>query len=191
MHTDFYWINAPKVWREGDGTLSVVTDEQTDFWRKTWYGFERFSGHFYGCNVRGDFTFQVKVNAEFSALYDQAGIMLLGDESHWLKAGIEFNDGVPAIGSVLTLGHSDWATGVFPRDANLFWMRLTRKGDSLRLQYSVDGTTWPLLRLAHFPGFDTCRVGVMCCTPQRGGLAVKFEDIMLSDALDKALHDLS
>lgn len=117
--------------------------------------------------------------------------MLMVDESHWLKAGIEFNDGAPAIGSVLTLGHSDWATGVFPGNANLFWIRLTRKGDSLRLQYSADGKTWPLLRLAHFPVANKCRVGVMCCTPQRGGLAVNFEDIVLSDALNKDLHDLS
>jgi regulation of enolase protein 1 (concanavalin A-like superfamily) len=188
---NFYWINEPKEWRRDGDTLSVVTDGNTDFWRKTWYGFERFSGHFYGADVSGDFTFQVKVKADFDALYDQAGIMLLGDAQHWLKAGIEFNDGAPAIGSVLTLQHSDWATGTFPGDASVFWMRLTRKGDALRLQYSTDGKHWPLLRLAHFPGFDRCAVGVMCCTPERAGLSVQFEDFALTAAIDKELHDLS
>lgn len=191
MHTDFYWINEPQVWKQENGSLAVITDEKTDFWQKTWYGFERFSGHFYGREVAGDFTFQVKVKADFSALYDQAGIMFMADKERWLKAGIEFNDGAPAIGSVLTLGHSDWATGLFPGDARQFWMRLTRKGDCLRLQYSVDGKTWPLLRLAYFPATEKCSVGVMCCTPERGGLAVTFEDIVLGDALDKDLHDLS
>lgn len=70
-------------------------------------------------------------------------------------------------------------------------MRLTRKGDSLRLQYSADGEIWPLLRLARFPVGEKCIVGVMCCTPERGGLLVQFEDFSLSEPLDKELHDLS
>jgi len=191
MGPGFYWINEPRQWRRDDELLSVTTDEKTDFWQKTWYGFERFSGHFFGADVTGDFSFQVKVRADFKELYDQAGIMLVADENHWLKAGIEFNDGAPAIGSVLTLQHSDWATGVFPGNASEFWMRLTRKGDALRLQYSADGKIWPLLRLAHFPTVEKCAVGVMCCTPERGGLSVIFEDFQLTSALEKDLHDLS
>lgn len=154
-------------------------------------GFKKFSGHVYGSDEIGDFTFQVRILADFSKLYDQAGVMLLTDKDHWLKAGIEYNDGAPAIGSVLTLGHSDWATGPFPGCANSFWMRLTRKGDYLRLQYSTDGKSWPLLRLAHFPVGKKCTVGVMCCTPQRCRLSVGFENISLSGALDRELHDLS
>ncbi|MFW0766655.1 DUF1349 domain-containing protein [Trabulsiella odontotermitis] len=191
MNAEFCWVNEPHSWRRENDTLWVTTDEGTDFWHKTWYGFERFSGHFYGCDVKGDFTFQVKICGDFNTLYDQAGIMLMQDKDHWLKAGIEYNDGAPAIGSVLTLGHSDWATGLFPGDAALFWMRLTRKGDSLRLQYSADGKSWPLLRLAHFPGSGKCSVGVMCCTPERGGLSVRFDDFLLAPAFDNALHDLS
>lgn len=191
VNQDFYWLNEPQKCRYKDGTLSVTTEEKTDFWNDTWYGFKRFSGHFFGADVSGDFTFQVKVKAAFSALYDQAGIMLLADQNHWLKAGVEINDGAPAIGSVLTLGHSDWAPGIFPASAEQFWMRLTRKGDALRLQYSTDGKTWPLLRLAYFPADKPCAVGVMCCTPERGGLEVLFEDLLLTPALDKDLHDLS
>lgn len=37
--------------------------------------------------------------------------MIYVDDKHWLKAGIEYNDGQPMIGSVLTNGVSDWATG--------------------------------------------------------------------------------
>lgn len=116
--------------------------------------------------------------------------MMMADEQTWLKAGIEFNDDAPAIGSVLTLTHSDWATGLFPGDPRTFWLRLTRKGDALRLQYSTDGEHWPLLRLGYFPP-GPVKAGVMCCSPERGGLAVAFQDIQLSPPLDKALHDLS
>ena len=116
--------------------------------------------------------------------------MMMADEQTWLKAGIEFNDDAPAIGSVLTLTHSDWATGLFHGDPRTFWLRLTRKGDALRLQYSTDGERWPLLRLGYFPP-GPVKAGVMCCSPERGGLAVAFQDIQLSPPLDKALHDLS
>ncbi|MCT4713949.1 DUF1349 domain-containing protein [Enterobacteriaceae bacterium H18W14] len=191
MDTQYHWLNEPQNWSLDKDVLSVVTDHNTDFWQKTWYGFERFSGHIFAREVTGDFTFQVRVRADFTTLYDQAGIMFMADEKHWLKAGIEFNDDAPAIGSVLTLGHSDWATGVFPGEAKEFWMRLTRKQDSLRLQYSTDGQQWPLLRLSCFPEREKCAVGVMCCTPERGGLAVQFDHIQLTPALDKTLHDLT
>lgn len=190
MFESFAWINEPAKWQCQNGTLQVTTDDKTDFWRKTWYGFERFTGHVFATEVEGDFTFQLKICADFTTLYDQAGLMMIGDEHHWLKAGIEYNDGAHAIGSVLTLGHSDWATGVFPGDARAFWLRLTRKGDSLRLQYSTEGQTWPLIRLSYFPP-GPVRIGTMCCTPERAGLDVVFQDILLTPPLDKALHDLS
>ncbi|GLH25287.1 hypothetical protein ENT52713_26830 [Enterobacter sp. 200527-13] len=60
----------------------------------------------------------------------------------------------------------------------------------MRLQYSADGLSWPLLRLCHFPS-GPVKVGVMCCTPERSGLAVEFRDFSLAPAMDKALHDLS
>lgn len=189
--TAWRWLNEPTQWHKTEGGLQVVTDQQTDFWRSTWYGFERHSGHLYGCEVTGEFTFQVCVEGEFTTLYDQAGLMLLQDEAHWLKAGIEYNDAQPMIGSVLTNPRSDWATGIFTGNPRRFWLRLTRLADCLRLQYSIDGKVWPLLRLAPFSPSERCFIGVMCCTPERQGLAVRFSDLRLTPPLGKALHDLS
>lgn len=121
MQNEFYWINEPAEWHSENNTLSVVTDDHTDFWRHTWYGFERFSGHIYATDAAGDFTFQTNIRADFSTLYDQAGIMLMSDEQHWLKAGIEYNDGRAGHWRVLTLQASDWATGIFPGNPREFW----------------------------------------------------------------------
>ncbi len=189
MQPYFHWINEPAEWRRDSDGLTVVTNKHTDFWRHTWYGFERFSGHLYAAEVAGDFTLQAKICADFTTLYDQAGLMMMADEQTWLKAGIEFNDDAPAIGSVLTLTHSDWATGLFPGDPRTFWLRLTRKGDALRLQYSTDGERWPLLRLGYFPP-GPVKAGVMCCSPERGGLAVAVLGNHLFPPLGKTLHEL-
>jgi hypothetical protein len=45
------------------------------------------------------------------AQFDQAGVMVKVDEGCWVKAGIEFTDGVPRLSCVVTNGgFSDWST---------------------------------------------------------------------------------
>ncbi|WP_075180394.1 DUF1349 domain-containing protein [Pantoea sp. 1.19] len=185
------WINEPPAWSLERDVLQVTTGLNTDFWRETHYGFIRHSGHFFGCEVEGDFTFQLCIEAQFSALYDQAGLMIEQDPQHWCKAGIEYADDRCLMSSVLTHPQSDWATGVFHGDPARFWMRATVENGVLRLQYSEDGHLWPLLRLCPFPGGARRRVGAMCCTPQRAGLQVRFSECSLTAPLGKALHDLS
>lgn len=185
------WLNEPKVWTRADGVLQVTTDHGTDFWRETHYGFTRHSGHLLALQTGNAFTAQLRIRANYQALYDQAGIMLLLDEQRWLKAGIELSDGRAMLSSVLTNGRSDWATGPYEHDPSDFWMRLTVAHGVLRVQVSADGRHWPLLRLAPFPEAATYRVGPMCCTPERAGLTVRFSEFQLSVPLGKELHDLS
>ncbi|PHM71271.1 DUF1349 domain-containing protein [Xenorhabdus sp. KJ12.1] len=195
-----HWLNEPASWQRQDNALSVVTDNKTDFWRDTWYGFQRHSGYVFGCYVDDlliteGFTFQLCIEGRFEQLYDQAGVMLLVDEQHWLKAGIEYADGKATIGSVLTSPYSDWAMGIFPGNAEKFWLRLTYQEGAIRLQYSTDGKQWPLLRLSPFTinqhNGQRVFVGAMCCSPEREGLQVKFSEFKLMPALNKPLHDLS
>lgn len=185
------WINEPTRWHTNGHRLEVVTDDRTDFWRETHYGFTRHSGHFFGCPIAGGFTADLRVRARYRELYDQAGIMVRVDEANWVKAGIELTDGRPNLGSVLTLGRSDWATGPFEGDATDFWIRASVAGGVLRLQASADGRTWPTLRLCPFPAAASYQVGPFCCTPERQGLEVQFSDFRVGPPLDKDLHDLS
>ena len=110
------WLNEPASWRMAGSRLHVVTDEATDFWRETHYGFVRGSGHFFGCPVPPSFTAQLLVRARYDALYDQAGIMVWADERHWVKAGIERSDGACMLSSVLTNERSDWAAAAYGHD---------------------------------------------------------------------------
>ncbi len=186
------WLNKPSHCQcFADQSLEVITELQTDFWRETHYGFVRDSGHFLGFESCAGFTAQVRINADFRELYDQAGMMVRLNEETWLKAGIEYNDGAPMISSVLTQGTSDWAPCCFSGDPTDFWLRVTVSAGVLRLQYSTDGVTWPLLRLAAFPQAQSYTVGPMCCTPERQGLRVKFSEWSLSAPLGRDLHDLS
>lgn len=185
------WLNEPADWRLESGALSVVTDARTDFWRETFYGFTRDSGHFFGRPTEGDFTAELRVQARYEELYDQAGIMVRLDETRWIKAGIELSDGVPMLSSVLTDGRSDWATAPYGGDAADFRLRVTVADGSLRLQVSADGKIWPLVRLAPFPSAPNYLAGPMCCTPERAALRARFSDFQVGPPLRKDLHDLS
>jgi uncharacterized protein len=185
------WLNVPETWELDDGRLRVVTDARTDFWRETHYGFTRDNGHFFGRDVAGGFTAQLRVRARYDALYDQAGIMVRLDARNWIKAGIEQSDGRALLSSVLTVGRSDWATGTYGDDPTDFWVRATVSGDVVRVQVSPDGQRWPLARLAPFPRAASYLVGPVCCTPERAGLEVEFSAFEVTPPLGKGLHDLS
>ncbi|MGS0641862.1 DUF1349 domain-containing protein [Xanthomonas oryzae] len=185
------WLNWPKSVDLGGDTLNVVTDKATDFWPKTHDGFTRDSGHFLGIKTGARFTAQLRVRAQYEALYDQAGIMVRVDEQRWGKAGIELSDGRAMLSSVLTNPVSDWATGPYAADPQDFWIRATVADGVLRLQVSADGRHWPLVRLCPFPVASEYLAGPMCCTPERAGLKVRFCDWALTAPLGKDLHDLS
>ncbi len=189
--SDCEWINPPKRWSLDGGSLLVVTDAATDFWRETHYGFTRDSGHFFGFRVAGPFTAQLRVSAKYEALYDQAGIMVRIDDRHWVKAGIERSDGQCMLSSVLTAERSDWATAPYGHDPAQVWLRTTVVDGVLRVQVSDDGRRWPLVRLAPFPTSATHLVGPMCCTPERAGLEAEFSHFEIGPPLGRDLHDLS
>lgn len=48
------WLNEPREWKAQGGNLSFVTEDKTDFWQKTFYGFHHDNGHFYYRAVEGD-----------------------------------------------------------------------------------------------------------------------------------------
>jgi regulation of enolase protein 1 (concanavalin A-like superfamily) len=191
MFTQGSWLNQPKTWSADGAQLRVTTDAQTDFWRKTQYGFIRDSGHFFGTETDGDFTAQLHVAAQYTSLYDQAGMMVRIDDNHWIKCGVEFSDGQLLLSTVLTADKSDWAVSIAPAMPDGFWLRVTVAQGVIRVQYSSDGQRWPLLRLAPFPVAAHYLAGPMCCTPERGGLEVVFSRFMLGPAQQKDLHDLT
>ncbi|MCX5514581.1 DUF1349 domain-containing protein [Kaistia algarum] len=185
------WLNEPATWRVDESGLSLTTDEQTDFWRETHYGFSRDSGHFLGFSAADGFTASIRIQGEFRTLYDQAGLMLRLDETRWIKTGVEFTDGERFLSAVLTDGRSDWSVARPFDVVDDFCVRVTVKGGAVRIQASLDGVFWPLLRLAPIPVAARYQIGPMACTPERGGLQVRFSQFEIGPATTKDLHDLS
>lgn len=177
------WLNEPPAWEETNGTLVVTTGHETDFWRKTHYGYSRHSGHVRHQTVAGDFTATVSFTTNFSELYDQAGLMVVVDEATWLKCGVELTSGCLNAAVVVTNEYSDWS--ILPIDGmpERVWVRITRLNETLMVDYSRDGESFSIIRLAYLRMPDTVAVGPMCCSPSREGLVVTFNDFVVSPPL--------
>lgn len=79
-------------------------------------------------------------------------------------------------------------SGIFSGNPKIFWLRMTRVGKVVCVKYSNDGLRWTLLRLCPFPEAETYFVGLMCCTPERQGLNVKFSEIKIGKPTKDILH---
>jgi regulation of enolase protein 1 (concanavalin A-like superfamily) len=188
--SELQWLNQPKVFEIRDETLFVKTDGQTDFWRETFYGFWRDSGHFAYKSVEGDFTAEVMIDGHYEALYDQAGLMARLGETHWIKAGVEYSDGQMCFSVVVTNDTSDWSMLKIPTASSGVRLRLTRHGEAIRVQYfDTENDLWQLVRLAYLPRSQAIDVGVMCCSPEREGFKVAFHDFTIGPPIARQLHD--
>ena len=169
------WYNEPPVWKVEGDAIHITSDQKTDFWRQTHYGFIRDNGHFFYQKIKGDFIVEVKVSGEYQELYDQAGIMVRLDEANWLKCGIEFVEGVQQVSAVVTRDYSDWSDVPLPNNPASLWVRVTRRSTAVEVQYSLDGEQYTMLRLAYLTPVETVSVGVMCASPEGNGFPMTFE----------------
>jgi regulation of enolase protein 1 (concanavalin A-like superfamily) len=202
------WFNPPahheKRSVEGREVLTITTRPETDFWRSTHYGFIRDTGHLGYVERVGDFTAQVQIRGNYEVLYDQAGLMVRKDERTWIKAGIEYTDGVAHLSVVVTNEFSDWSVIPVPELAEIersgggVELRMTRQADAVRIEYRLlePGSPikhWQMVRLAHLAvgPSDMLKIGVMACSPQRTkepGFVAEFNGFAVGDAIAKDLH---
>lgn len=175
----FKWFNKPGFWKDTADTLIIKTDAKTDFWRKTHYGFIRDNGHFFYRIVKGDFVLKVKLSGNYTDLYDQAGIMIRKDEENWIKAGIEWVDGVQQVSAVVTREFSDWSVLPWTDNPPCLWLKVKRAGDFVSIEYAKEDKDYNLLRLAYFPPLAEVQVGLMAASPDGTGFVVEFSGFSL------------
>ncbi len=171
------WLNGPPAWRDDGTRLAVTTAANTDFWRVTRYGFTRDNGHFRRADAPDDFAAEATFGGDHRTLYDQAGLMVRLEERHWVKAGVEFVDGLRLLGCVVTREFSDWLLVPGHDVPEVVRLRLRRESTALHVEWrpgAENGADHKPLRLAHFPE-GRATVGPMCCSPERGGFEAWFE----------------
>src|SRR2546422_8802977 len=173
------WMNAPASWKVADGRVIVRSKPKTDFWRKTFYGYITDNGHFFHLPASGDFIFQTRINGQYAALYDQAGLMVRKDAENWMKCGTEFFDDRRHASVVFTRDFSDWSTMPDLSDTAPIWWRAVRKKDSIETPCSLDGKAFTSVRQGYFPPDEKVDVGIMCAAPEGPGFEAVFDNLKL------------
>jgi len=172
---DATWLNPPSTAETSSGELIVTTADQSDFWNRTGYGFTHNTGHALLREFPTDSAMEVEFSANWTHEFDQGGLFVYADSEHWVKAGVEFADGVLGLGAVVTDGMSDWSVGHVPE-----WMdrtihvRVSRSTDAIIIRARTETDPWRLVRLAPIDPTLTWRAGPLAASPTREGLEVTF-----------------
>jgi regulation of enolase protein 1 (concanavalin A-like superfamily) len=184
--TEGAWTNPPAALAEAGAALEVTAGEGSDAWRHTAYGFVHDTEHALLAPLAVGQAVEVRLHTTFTGEFDQAGVFVKADNEHWVKAGLEFADGVLNLGAVVTLERSDWSVAPVDWNGREVTVRVSRSVESLTIRAKVDGEPFRLVRVAPFSG-RTVTAGPFLCAPTRAGFTATFLswDIVPADA---ALH---
>jgi regulation of enolase protein 1 (concanavalin A-like superfamily) len=182
------WTTGPVAAEVRPDGLLVTAAEGSDAWRVTSYGFVHDTEHALVAPLAQDRAVEVTFSADFSRQFDQAGVFLRANDEVWIKAGVEFADGVLGLGAVVTNGVSDWSIAPVPAWVGReITVRLSRSGDAVTVRARVDGEPFRLVRVAPFPEGARAEAGPFCCAPTRAGFEVLVRSWVETDA-DADLH---
>jgi regulation of enolase protein 1 (concanavalin A-like superfamily) len=171
------WTAAPRAVRSDGNSLEVEAVKGSDFWRHTLYGFVHDDGHALLAPFAPSQAIEVAFELSgLTDLYDQAGLLVRAGADHWIKAGIEINDGVPHVGAVVTHGWSDWSLSPVPEWQGVVTIRLSVLGDGAVIRARTEGEGWRTIRVARMFEGVPLQAGPMLCAPSRSGLVVTFRD---------------
>ena len=179
----FTWLNEPKQVKQIEGGIEIVTNDKTDFWKRTDNGFIHDNGHLLYKNVKGNFTVRVTVKIDGKVLYDHSGLMIRVDTDNWLKSCTEYKDSKDIIvGTVVTnFGYSDWSIQEIPI-GNLKQVRyeIERKDKDFHVRAKIDDDEMREIRTTHLHNAkEEVMVGIMSGSPLRDAFITQFTDFEL------------
>ena len=187
------WTRPPERYHITPERIEITTQPHTDLWQRTYYHF---------CNDNAPvlqmetgepyFSFVVKTDfADSKHRFDQCGIVLYLDSENWLKASVEYEDGVfQHLGSVVANdGYSDWATTAIDGGIRTMWYRLSRREDDFRIECSRDGIHYSQMRICHMRrGGGVIRFGLYACSPEDSSFTAVFSQMRMTECQWQA-HD--
>lgn len=178
------WFNEPEKWTVENQALSMFVTPKSDYWRISHYGFTVDDAPFYYALYGGEFEVKVKITGDYKNRFDQAGLMLRIDEQNYIKAGIEFVDGVYNLSTVVTHKTSDWSVIALEKPVPFIWIKAVRRLDAVEVFYSFDDKTYTMMRNAWMQDNIPMMVGVMGACPDGDGFNVKFENFKVKHLPD-------
>ena len=179
------WTRPPKEYTVNDDKIEIITEPRTDLWQRTYYLFRNDNAPLLQTETEEKFfSFTVKTDFDSKVRFDQSGIVMYLDSENWLKASVEYENGViQRLGSVVTNhGYSDWATVDIDDTVKSIWFRLSRRNDDFCIEKSFDGINFKQMRICHiFEVQGTIRFGIYACSPEESSFKATFTDMEITE----------
>ena len=193
MFEGWTWTRKPAVCEAEEDRITITTEPHTDLWQRTYYHFRNDNAPLFQMKS-GEKYFSFIVKTDFSGAhqrFDQCGIVLYLDSENWLKASVEYENGVyQHLGSVVTNhGYSDLATTEISAEEKTMWYRLSRREDDYCIECSKDGEHFSQMRVCHLlEGNNEITFGIYACSPEDSSFQAVFTDMKITECAWKA-HD--
>ena len=185
--TEGKWTREPVSVVLQNDYLHVEAAGESDWWRNTSYHFVHDNGHALLKDFPDKSAVEVGFVLNFSGNFDQCGIFVRGNKTNWIKAGVEFSDGSPQIGVVVTIENSDWSSAPCPDwFGKEITVRVSRDGNAITVRAKSDGD-FHLVRVAPIDSEIQWEAGPFICSPSREGLVGEFTS-WREDSADASLH---
>ena len=187
------WQGRLDSYKLQDGVgLLVQPSEKTDFWSKTYYDppFVKDDGVTLTYKVPVEvntWSLELQFSLEAYNQFDQAGIIVQVDSARWMKTGIEYVDGIPRMGAVVTNNYSDWSTQPWRGETSNYKIRVSRIRHSLVAEYHDDDKKWNFMRIARLTDIEapdtSVSVGAYTCAPTKSGMTATFHRMKFEDSV--------
>ncbi len=197
--TDARWINTPASHELGAQQVTLQTEPNTDFWQRTYYGFQNQNAPAVLLSSDQNFTFTTRIDFNYRRQFDQCGLIIYQDAENWFKASIEYEtESLSRLGSVVTQrGYSDWATSDIASVTSQ-WYRLSRRGPDFLVEHSTSGQSFHQMRIFHLPWLGQTSgemgkafppvtpiapvdFGVYACSPGPSSFTARFTQMQLDE----------
>lgn len=131
----------------------------------------------------GTWMLRARTSASLEATFDAAVLAIYIDERTWAKLCLELSpQGEATVVSVVTRSESDDCNSN-PIPGNEVWLRISCLGRVFAFHYSLDGTTWSMVRLFTLGDHDKVEVGFLSQSPTGDGCLATFRDVALTNEL--------
>jgi regulation of enolase protein 1 (concanavalin A-like superfamily) len=168
------WLREPPSWGFSSGTLEIVAEAGTDFFRPP-IGEAHDNACLLYTRVRGDFTALADARAVLAGFGDAGALTVRSSPTRWAKICIERSPrGEVSIVSVVTDLTSDDSNNELLSGPSAS-LRLTRQGQVFAMHYRADQGPWRFVRTFDLPMPEDVMVGVHAQAPFVAGCRVLFD----------------
>ena len=168
------WTVEPAAVVSEGNDLLVTALEGSDAWRETAHGYITDNAHGLLAPMAIETAVEVSFVANLTQQFDQAGIMLRSSPTQWIKAGVEYADGVLQLGAVVTRDTSDWSSYPVEWAGRVVTLSASRSGNAVMIRARVDDEDWRMIRLAWVDPLVELAAGPYLCAPTNAELTVRF-----------------